>query len=146
MGVECEICARQREGRPHEGSVGGDVYADEYWQAYHAPSAVASPGQLFLVAKRHYLDFAEVTPEEAASYGPLLRRLYAALKRATRAQRVYAVITIEGVPHFHVWLIPRPADAPLRGRAFIMSERSCSEAEALDVVARVRQALADGTL
>jgi diadenosine tetraphosphate (Ap4A) HIT family hydrolase len=139
--VDCEICARQREDRPHEGSVGGDVYTDDYWQAYHAPSAMASPGQLFLVARRHYLDFAEMTPDEAAGYGVVLRRLYAALKQATNVERVYAMITIEGVPHFHVWLIPRPVDAPLRGRAFIMSERACTDAEVLAVVARVRQAL-----
>ncbi len=142
--MTCEICERQREGRSHEGSVGGDVYADEHWQAYHAPTASASPGQLFLVAKRHYVDFSEMTADEAASYGLLLRRLYAALKQAVGAERVYAVVTIEGVPHFHVWLIPRPVDAPLRGRTFIMSQRSCTDAEALDAVARVHVALSDG--
>lgn len=34
---ECVICARFREGRPHDGSVGGYLYDDEHWYAYHAP-------------------------------------------------------------------------------------------------------------
>ena len=62
--MDCVICDRHREGRPHEGSVGGDVYEDAYWHVYHAPPATSCPGQLFLVAKRHYLDFAEMTADE----------------------------------------------------------------------------------
>ena len=73
----------------------------------------------------------------------MLLRIYAALKQVTDAQRVYAMVTVEGVPHFHVWLIPRSRNEPLRGREFIGSERSCTEADALDVVARLREALGD---
>jgi len=139
---DCLICARYREGRLQEGSISGYVYEDEYWYAYHAPLAVATPGQLFLVSKRHYLDFGEMTPEEAASYGSVVGRLYRALKRDPGVERIYTLITLEGIPHFHVWLIPRPVDAVERGRAFVAGEHSCSESEALDAVKRLREALA----
>ncbi len=139
--TECVICARLRDGRPQNGSVGGYVYDDEHWYAYHAPVQSATLGQLFLISKRHFLDFAEMTPTEAASYGLVLRTLYAALKQVVRAERVYAHVGLEGVAHFHVWLIPRGADAVERGWAFITKDRSCTEADARVVVDRLRAAL-----
>lgn len=138
----CEICARGGDGRRHPGSVGGNVYEDELWYAYHAPPGIATLGQLFLVSKRHFLDFAEMTPAEAASYGRVLQALYAALKQVADAERVYLQVTLEGIPHFHTRLIPRPRDAAERGRAFIAGERSCAEADALAVATRLREALA----
>ena len=140
--ARCEICARGGDGRRHPGSVGGNVYEDEHWYAYHAPPAVATLGQLFLVSKRHFLDFAEMTPAEAASYGQVLQALYTAQKQVVDAERVYLQVTLGGIPHFHTWLIPRPEDAAERGRAFIAGERSCEEADALAVADRLRGALA----
>jgi diadenosine tetraphosphate (Ap4A) HIT family hydrolase len=140
--VDCLICARGGDGRRHEGSVGGNVYEDEHWYAYHAPAATAALGQLFLVSKRHVLDFAEMTPAEAASYGRVLRVLYAALKQAVDAERVYARVTVEGVPHFHTWLFPRPREEAARGVRFMAGEHACTEEAALAVVDRLRAALA----
>ncbi len=140
---ECVICARLRDGRLHNGSVGGYMYDDEHWYAYHAPVESATLGQLFLISKRHFLDFAEMTPTEAVSYGLVLRTLYAALKQVTLAERVYAHVGLEGVAHFHVWLVPRGADAVERGWTFITKDRSCAEADARAVVDRLRAALRD---
>lgn len=140
--ARCEICARGGDGRRHPGSVGGNVYEDDHWYAYHAPPSVATLGQLFLVSKRHFLDFAEMTPTEAASYGQVLQALYTAQKQVVDAERVYLQVTLEGIPHFHTWLIPRPKDAAERGRAFIAGEHSCEEADALAVAAHLREALA----
>ena len=140
----CEICARGGDGRQHPGTVGGNVYEDEHWYAYHAPPSSSSLGQLFLVSKRHFLDFAEMTPAEAASYGQVLHALYSALKQAVDAERVYLRVTLEGVAHFHTWLIPRPKDTAERGMAFMSAERSCAEADALTAVARLRDALVAG--
>lgn len=140
--MDCVICARLQDGLQHEGSVGGYLYEDEHWLAYHAPVENSTLGQLFLISKRHYLDFTEMTPAEATSYGLTLRKLYAAMKRVTEAERIYAQVTLEGIPHFHVWLIPRRADDTERGWAFISGERSCSSEDALAVVKRLRAALA----
>ena len=58
--VDCLICARDGDGARHPGEVGGNVYEDAWWYAYHAPPGEATLGQLFLVSKRHLLDFAEM--------------------------------------------------------------------------------------
>jgi diadenosine tetraphosphate (Ap4A) HIT family hydrolase len=118
--------------------VGGYVYEDAHWLAYHAPVATSTLGQLFLISRRHFLDFSEMTIPEAASYGSVVGRLVAALKRAVQAERVYTVVTLEGVPHFHTWLIPRRIGQEARGWSFIRSERSCSGEDALRVVAELR--------
>lgn len=136
----CFIC------RKHAGEVapppGGYVYEDEHWRVCHAPiSAGVAAGTFFIEARRHFLDFADMLPEEAASYGPLMKRLYAALKGMTDAPRVYALILLEGVPHFHVWLVPRPPDAEIRGMAYLNTEHGCTEDEALAAAERLRAAL-----
>jgi diadenosine tetraphosphate (Ap4A) HIT family hydrolase len=138
----CLICARGGDGANHEGSVGGNVYEDEHWYAYHAPPKTSAVGQLFLVSKRHVLDFSGMTPDEAASYGRVLGALFAALKQAVDAERVYLRVTIEGVPHFHTWIFPRPRDAAMRGTAFLNAVHSCTETDALAAVARIRATLA----
>lgn len=138
----CEICARGGDGRQHPGAVGGNLYGDEHWYAYHAPVTIASLGQLFLVSRRHFLDFSEMTPDEAASYGRALQALYTALKQVVDAERIYVWVTLEGIPHFHTWLVPRPRTATERAMAFMAAERSCSEADALAVVGRLRDVLA----
>jgi diadenosine tetraphosphate (Ap4A) HIT family hydrolase len=142
---DCLICARGGDGRLHEGSVGGNVYEDDLWYAYHAPAATAVLGQLFLVSKRHFLDFAEMTPDEAASYGRVLQALYAALKQMVDAERVYARTTVEGVPHFHTWLFPRPRGEAVRGMQFMAGEHTCTEEAALAVADRLRAVLAGQT-
>jgi len=141
----CLICARQGDGANHEGAVGGNVYEDTRWYAYHAPPKSSAPGQLFLVSKRHFLDFPEMTPEEVASYGQVLAVLVAALKHAVNAERVYVRVTLEGIPHFHTWLFPRPYDATARGMAYLTAQHSCTEADARTVVARLRNVLASQT-
>ena len=60
------------------------------------------------------------------------------MKRAIPAERVYAPVTLEGMPLFHLWLIPRPTDAEERDRRYITAEHSCSEVEARGVVAKLR--------
>jgi histidine triad (HIT) family protein len=138
---DCAICARLRGERPHENPPAGYFYEDEYWLAYHAPVENSSLGQLFLIAKRHYLDFTEMTTDEAESFGAVMRSLYVAMKQITQAERIYTQVMLEGIPHFHVWLIPRRKDDITRGQDFIAMGRSCSEADARTVVAELRAQL-----
>jgi len=137
MRSDCFIC------RKHAGEIasppGGWVYEDEHWRVCHAPIAMAVPGQLLVESRRHFLDFAEMTPEEAAAYGPLLARLFAAVKRVTGAERIYALVTLEGAAHFHTWLLPRTPDTIARGVAFLAEDHACTKDEALEVVRQVRQ-------
>jgi hypothetical protein len=99
---------------------------------------MTAPGTLIVES---YLDFAQMTPEESVSYGPLLARLYAAIKRAVGADRIYTLITLEGAAHFHAWLIPRAPDVHLRGVAFLANDLQCAEDEARSAAEAVRAAL-----
>jgi diadenosine tetraphosphate (Ap4A) HIT family hydrolase len=83
--VECAICARLRGERRQEEPPAGYLYEDSRWLVYHAPVEIATLGQLFLISRRHYLDFAEMTEDEAASFGVLMRSLYSALKQVVPA-------------------------------------------------------------
>ena len=143
--MDCVICARLRAQPANEEPIGGYVYEDEHWIAYHAPCDRSVLGQLFVVSRRHFLDFAEMTESEAASYGQVLRKLYGAMKHVLGAERVYSLITLEGVPHFHVWLIPRTFESLERGWDLIYQvmkgERSCLDADACEMVAQLRVAI-----
>jgi diadenosine tetraphosphate (Ap4A) HIT family hydrolase len=66
-------------------------------------------------ARRHLLDFGEMTPTESAELGPVLHRLVPAVKAATGVQRVYFLALMERAPHFHLWLVPKKEEGELRG-------------------------------
>jgi diadenosine tetraphosphate (Ap4A) HIT family hydrolase len=138
--LNCFICRKHagREALPP----GGYIYEDQYWKVCHAPADSGPPGTLLVEARRHYLDYAEMTPDEAASYGPLLHRLYEALKGTVNAERVYHIVLLEGQPHFHAWLVPRSEGQSKRGIAFLADEgQSCDESEAQQLVRTLRQTL-----
>lgn len=82
-----------------------------------------------------------MTPEESATFGPLLSRLYAAIREVTGAERVYSLVFLEGVAHFHCHLIPRGSDSPDRGMAFLSKDSSCSQNKAEEAAARLRDIL-----
>ena len=136
---ECFICRKQRgeEAIPP----GGYLYEGAHFWVCHAPAAMATPGTLVVESRRHFLDFAEMTPEEAMSYGPLLARLYSVIKGTTGAERVYTLVTLEGSDHFHTWLIPRAPGAEARGMRLLAQDHSCAPEEALTAAEAIRAAL-----
>ncbi len=88
--------------RPHKDPQAGYFYRDSHWLAYHSPVESSTLGRLFLISRRHYLDFAEMTADEAESFGVVMRSLYSALKQVIQAERIYSQVMLEGMPHFHV--------------------------------------------
>jgi diadenosine tetraphosphate (Ap4A) HIT family hydrolase len=98
-----------------------------------------------LVAKRHFLDAADMQPDEAESLGTVLGRLTRALKDATGAERVYVVTVVERTPHWHTWVIPRPPNSETRGTPYLTSVLtggfSTTEDEATRVVGDLKSAL-----
>jgi diadenosine tetraphosphate (Ap4A) HIT family hydrolase len=113
MAMSCFICDKHSElsSQPP----GGYIYEDEHWMVCHFPTQQAVLGQLVIESRRHFLDFSDMTEEEARSYGILVKRLYSALKQVTGAERVYSVVLLEGIPHFHAHLVPRSSDSPAKG-------------------------------
>ena len=135
----CFICSKHngQEAAPP----GGYIYEGEHWMVCHAPAKLGPLGTLFIESKRHFLDFAEFNDEEQASYGILAKRISAALKQLTNAERIYHVSMVEGVPHFHVWLIPRTKDISEHGVAFLARDDSCNEEDAIVLANKLREAM-----
>jgi diadenosine tetraphosphate (Ap4A) HIT family hydrolase len=138
--ADCFIC--RKHARQEAAPPGGYLYEDAQFLVCHAPAAMAVPGTLIVESRRHLLDFTEMTPEETASYGPVLGKLYAAIKRAIGAERVYTLITLEGAAHFHSWLVPRAPEVQARGVAYLADDLQCTEDEAIAAREAIRAALA----
>jgi len=135
----CFICNKHKgiESIPP----GGYIYEDEHWMVCHVPINVGPLGTVFIESKRHFLDFAEFNPEEQASYGIIASIVSAALKQLTNAARIYQLSTVEGVPHFHIWLIPRRKDIPERSLTFLSRDDSCNEEDAIAFANQLREVL-----
>jgi len=94
---------------------GGYIVETEHFLAEHAPLQESSAGTVIVEARRHLLDFGEMTPPESAELGTVLHRLVPAVKAATGVQRVYFLALMERAPHFHLWLVPKKEEGELRG-------------------------------
>jgi len=135
----CFICRKHngQEATPP----GGYIYEDEHWMIYHAPAKLGPLGTLFIESKRHFLDYAEMTDEESASLGDVMKKIYSALRLHTEAERIYQVTLTEGVPHFHSWLVPRRKDDVERGLKFLGRDDSCNEEDASALASQLREAM-----
>ncbi|MER5322514.1 HIT family protein [Streptosporangium roseum] len=143
---QCLVCGKYAgeavpawAGRPVP--PGGHLIENELWRVGHGPTAFWPAGTLLIESRRHFLDYTEFTPEEAASIGPLIGRLIGPIKTATGVPRVHVWSCMEGTPHFHLWLVPRLETAHETGRGYLAAPGYCVEPEAEAVVARIRQAL-----
>ncbi len=136
---DCFIC-RKHQGQEAE-PPGGYLYENEHWMVCHAPGKLGPLGPLFIESKRHFLDYAGMTDEESASLGRVMKKIYSSVLLHTQAERIYQLTTIEGVPHFHSWLVPRRKDVPERGLKFLARDDSCSDEEAAELAPRLREAM-----
>lgn len=117
------------------------VLRDEHWSVVHGPGDVTRPGGLKIVARRHLVDFHELDDREAAGLGVLLRRLDAAVREVTGAERVHLVSTRDRVRHFHAWLYPRHAEDELRGTTFLAAPQHATDDEVGAATRALRAAL-----
>ncbi len=136
---DCLICRKHtgQEAAPP----GGYIYEDEHWMVCHAPGEKGPLGTLFIESRRHFLDPAELTNEEAVTLGNVIRKIYRALRIHTDAERIYQVTLIEGIPHFHSWFVPRGKEIAERGLKFLARDDSCSDEEASALADKLREAM-----
>jgi len=106
----CLTCRFNRGELP---APGGVIHEDDLWQLQHV-EPVALLGWLVLKPLRHVEAFADLTAEEAATFGPLARRITRAMIQVLRPVKIYISLyaEAEGFAHLHVHLIPRHADTP----------------------------------
>jgi diadenosine tetraphosphate (Ap4A) HIT family hydrolase len=137
---DCHIC-RKQDGLKTGSELldaprpGGYIVERENFLAEHAPLQESSAGTVIVEARRHLLDFGEMTPTESAELGSILSRLVPAIKAATSVKRVYYLAVMEHSPHFHLWLVPKKDEGELQGAAYLAQQppltASYSEAEAM---------------
>ena len=134
----CFLCRKHRG--LEEAPPGGYIYQDDCWMVCHAPVSKGPLGTLFIESRRHVLDFADLNNAEAHAFGSLVRHIYQALRPLVGAERIYQVSMMEGLPHFHAWIVPRPQDISERGIAFLAKDMVCGAGEAAELAARLRKA------
>lgn len=137
--MDCLLCQK------HAGQIalppGEYIYSGEHWLVCHAPVDKGPLGTLFIESRRHFLDFAEADEQELQVYGPLLKKVYTGLKSLTGAERIYQVVLLEGIPHFHSWLVPRRKEDQERGMAFLTKDITCKLSQAEALATELRKAL-----
>ncbi len=135
----CFIC--RKHNREEAAPPGGYIYEDEHWMVCHAPGKLGPLGTLFIESRRHFLDYSEMTPEESASLGNVMKKIYGALRMHTNAERIYQLCTMEGQPHYHSWIIPRRKEISERGLKFLGRDDSCNDEEASALADKLREAM-----
>jgi diadenosine tetraphosphate (Ap4A) HIT family hydrolase len=96
---DCNLC-RKQDGLKTGSELldapipGGYIVEGENFLAEHAPLQSSRAGTVIVVARRHLLDFGEMTPTESAELGSVLHRLVPAVKAATGVERVYYLARI----------------------------------------------------
>jgi diadenosine tetraphosphate (Ap4A) HIT family hydrolase len=124
---DCNICRKQDGVKTGSALLdvpvpGGYIVEGEHFLVEHAPLQSSSAGTVIVEARRHLLDFGEMTQVESAELGALLRRLVPAVKAATEVQRVYYLALMERAAHFHLWLVPKKNEAELRGVEYLAQQ------------------------
>ena len=118
---------------------GGYIFEDLTWMVCHAPVNKGPLGTLFIESRRHFENFDDFTQKEAESFGAISRQLHRILRSHFNIERIYQLSMMEGVPHFHVWLIPRYVGVSERGVAFLARDSVCTEAEVATLVEALRR-------
>ncbi|MFO0727582.1 MAG: HIT family protein [Myxococcota bacterium] len=144
MGADCAICARIEGEAP--------IYQDAHWCLYPIEAPTPIVGWVYLASRRHTPGLWALEPSEAASLGLALGRVSRALLEITQAERIYTAALGEAVPHLHLHLVPRMAEASARGFGLFNAQaearaglRSVDPARAQACLSALCTALADLT-
>ena len=111
----CQLIAARDAG---DAPLWDSIHRTPFWDVAHAFNT-SLPGWLVLVARRHIEAIDELTNEEAAELGVLLRRSSAALRDITGCVKTYVMqfAEAEGHSHVHFHIVPRMTDQPEERRS-----------------------------
>ncbi len=93
------------------------LYEDDLWRVRLLARDMTFPGSAMLTSVRHASSVADLTAEEAATFGVMCGRITQALLDRPagpvgygdgRVGRVHLHFWGDGGEHFHVWFFPRP--------------------------------------
>jgi diadenosine tetraphosphate (Ap4A) HIT family hydrolase len=93
---------------------GGVIHEDAFWRLEHILAPIPMAGWLVLKPRRHVEALADLSGDEAAQFGPLVRRITRAMDAVMRPAKVYLCqfSEAEHFAHIHFHLIPRREDTP----------------------------------
>ena len=141
-----EGCLTCRSNRGEIMAPGGVIYEDALWRLEHSHEPIPMIGWFILKPLRHVEAFAHLTPDEAASFGPLVRHITGAMTEVLAPARVYVCLFAEAVSHVHFHLIPRDPGMPREhwgpGVFDLLSAASDQGRSLADVEAAARAAMA----
>ncbi|MCK1999703.1 HIT family protein [Psychrobacillus psychrodurans] len=111
MNESCFICNK------HNGKVntsGITIYEDEYVLVGHFDKRGKQNylGHIMVDLKRHVPSLAEMTIQEAKTFGIVMSKVSKALKETENAEHVYALVSGNSVPHLHLHLVARYPNTP----------------------------------
>lgn len=139
----CELVNRRNAG---EAPLWDSIHRTQFWDIVHSYNT-ALPGWLVLVARRHIEAIDELTADEAAELGTLLRRVSIALRKVTGCVKTYVIQFAEQAdhPHVHFHVVPRMENQPEDRRATkifgylgVPEEERVTEASMNDIAAKIR--------
>ena len=110
---ECPVCRKQRG---EVAVTGGIIYEDDLISISHAQLFGEEKdhylGHVFVEAKRHIPELADLTEQEAQTIGLWISRVAKALLQAEGMEHVYSFFIGDGMPHVHLHVIGRRPGAP----------------------------------
>lgn len=117
-GDACKTCEMTAQRRLGQAPLWDNIYQTGFWDVVHAYNS-ALPGWLVLVVQRHIESLDELTEQEAAELGPLIRRVSLSLKNVIGCTKTYVIQFAEARqhPHVHFHIVPRMADQPAERRS-----------------------------
>lgn len=89
------------------------IYQQGNWRLVHSYDT-SLPGWLCLVHEQKIATLAEMSEQDAAILGQLLRRVSAAVQQVTGATKTYIMMFAESAehPYVHFHIVPRMAEMP----------------------------------
>lgn len=137
---ECRLCATAASVDPADVLHRGDHFT--------AATGMGVPGWVLLWTHRHDAQgLWELSDDESADLGPLLRDVARGVRTACGAERTYVMAMGEHALHFHAMVMARTEQTPteLRGPALLQAAAGLRDVEtARTTAAAIRAALEDG--
>lgn len=130
------MCAAAEDAE-HEGI----LFSDAHWSGW---SAGGVPGWVRIQTNRHGQWLWDLSTDEAATFGPTIKRVSDAIRVVCEAETVYLIGLGENSQHAHVLLVPRRSDAPPEARGLGVLGNAVDLADpkgAMLTAARIRELL-----
>ena len=111
--MKCDTCNYIKTRDSGTAPLWNNIVRTDYWDIVHALDT-SLPGWMVIVLRRHAPTIAELTKEEAAELGPLIRNVSVGIQEIVGCVKTY-VMQFAELPnhqHVHFHVVPRMLDMP----------------------------------